>query len=102
MPEVKPSGPTRDDIDQFLGPRGENVELGTADKANVFEKAADLVPEITLAPGQQRLARPGVVGRIVPFTLIDLHFEYPWRASIDTTGSPRCLHPCHRNKTPLQ
>jgi hypothetical protein len=36
MPEVKPSGPTRDDIDQFLGPRGENVELGTADKANVF------------------------------------------------------------------
>ena len=48
MPEVKPSGPTRDDIDQFLGPRGENVELGTADKANVFEKAADLVSRLIL------------------------------------------------------
>ena len=102
MPEVKPSGPTRDDIDQFLGPRGENVELGTADKANVFEKAADLVPEITLDPGQQRLARAGVVGRIVAFTLIDLHFEYRWRASMEITGRPSWLSSVHLDKMAIK
>src|SRR5262249_50971688 len=87
--------------DQFLGPRGKDVELGTADhETDVLEQSADLVLEITLDLDQQRLARQqrpnrvaievldahllkpaglhdaGDAGRIVAITLIDLHLEY--------------------------
>ena len=87
--------------DQFLGPHGKDVELGTADhETNVLEQAADLVLKITLDLDQQRPARQqcpnrvviealdahllksaglhdaGDAGRIVAITLIDLHLEY--------------------------
>src|SRR6266480_1123584 len=88
-------------LDQFLGPHGKDVELGTADhETNVLEQAADLVLETTLDLDQQRSARQqrpnrvaievldahllkpaglhdaGDAGRIVAVTLIDLHLEY--------------------------
>src|SRR5215510_10387640 len=87
--------------DQFLGPHGKDIELGTADhETDVLEQAADLVLEITLDLDQQRPARQqrpnsvaievldahllkpaglhdaGNAGRIVAVTLIDLHLEY--------------------------
>src|SRR5258708_4880221 len=42
-------------LDQFLGPHGKDIELGTADhETDVLEQAADLVLEITLDLYQQR------------------------------------------------
>src|SRR5258706_623543 len=88
-------------LDQFLGPHGKDIELGTADhETDVLEQAADLVLEIALDLDQQRPARQqrpnrvaievldahllkpaglhdaGDAGRIVAVTLIDLHLEY--------------------------
>src|SRR5947209_19391727 len=87
--------------DQFLGPHGKDIELGSADhETDVLEQAADLVLEITLDFDQQcpaRQQRPnrvaievldahllkpaglhdaGDASRIVAVTLIDLHLEY--------------------------
>src|SRR5437773_383164 len=97
-------------LDQFLGPHGKDIELGTADhKTEVLEEAADLVLEITLNLDQQRPARQqrpnrvaievldahllepaglhdaGDAGSIVAVTLIDLHLKHrPGMARIDT------------------
>ena len=97
-------------LDQFLGPNGKDIELGTADhKTEVLEKAADLFLEIPFDLDQQRPAgqqRPNRVAteifdahllkpaglhdasdasRIVAVTLIDLHLEYRLgMARIDT------------------
>src|SRR6266496_4186942 len=97
-------------LNQFLGPHGKDIELGTADhETDVLEQAADLVLEITLDFDQQRPARQqrsnrvaievldahllkpaglhdaGDAGRIVAVTLIDLHLEYrPGMARVDT------------------
>ena len=44
-------------LDQFLGSHGKDIELGTADyEAEIFEKAANMVLEITLDLDQQRPA----------------------------------------------
>src|SRR5712675_975915 len=97
-------------LDQFLGPHGKDIELGTADhETDVLEQAADLVLEITLDLDQQcpaRQQRPnrvaievldahllkpaglhdaGDASRIVAITLIDLHLEYSLgMARVDT------------------
>src|SRR5256886_910615 len=88
-------------LDQFLGPHGKDIELGSADhETDVLEQAADLVLEIPFDLDQQRPARqqrPNRVAieifdahlfkpaglhdasdasRIVAVTLIDLHLEY--------------------------
>src|SRR5260221_14553160 len=97
-------------LDQFLGPQGKDIDLGTADhETDVLEQAADLVLEITLDLDQQRPARQqrpnrvafevldahllkptglhdaGDAGSIVAVTLIDLHLKYrPGMARVDT------------------
>src|SRR5207244_7663459 len=96
--------------DQFLGPHGKDIELGSADhETDILEHAADLVLEITLDLDQQCSARQqspnrmaievldahllkpaglhdaGDAGRVVAVTLIDLHLEYrPGMACVDT------------------
>src|SRR5213082_3270594 len=46
--------------DQFLGPHGKDIELGSANhETNVLEQAADLVLEITLDLDQQSRVAPG-------------------------------------------
>src|SRR5262245_32891731 len=97
-------------LDQFLGPLGKDIELGSADhQTDVLEEATYLVLEIPLDLHQQRPARQqspnrvaievldtyllkpaglhdaGDTRRIIAVTLIDLHLEHRLgMARIDT------------------
>src|SRR6516165_97930 len=104
--------------DQFLGPHGKDVELGTTDhQTNVLEQATDLVLEITLDLDQQRPARqqrpnrvaieaslnqPVCMMRAMPaaslrslLLICILSTALAWRASIQITGRPSCLSSVH-------
>src|ERR1700757_4237760 len=51
--------------DQFLGPHGKDIELGTADhETDVLEQAADLVLEVPFDLDQQRPARQQSPNRV--------------------------------------
>src|SRR5262249_29981603 len=59
--------------DQFLGPHGKDIELGTADhETDILEQAADLVLEIALDLDQQRSARQQRPNRVA-IEVLDAH-----------------------------
>src|SRR5262249_49993359 len=64
-------------LDQFLGPNGKDIELGTADhKTEVLEKAADLVLEIPFDLDQQRSAGQQRPNRVA-IEIFDAHLLKP-------------------------
>ena len=66
-------------LDQLLGSHGKDIELGTADyEAEIFEKAANMVLEITLDLDQQRPAGQQRPDRVA-VDILDMHLLEPTR-----------------------